>query len=304
MNLAACIGGSGKDRLAPIALTLAALFWSGNFVAGRAIRDDIDPITLNTVRWSLALVLFLPFAWRSCLNNAAEMFRHWRYLIALGATGIAAFHTTVYLALTQTTAVNALLILALAPVAILSGSALLGGAVPTRTQWAGCVLSLLGAVILVTRGDFEILRELSSRRGDLWMLAAIIVWAAYSLLLKRRPPALPPNVVLAGSMATGVAIMAPVFLAYLPMAHATVSGGLIGAVSYIVLFPSVVAFWLWSYGVGQIGPERAGPFLNLMPVFGSFFAMVILGEQIESVQVVGGVVILLGIMIMRRESRR
>lgn len=304
MSIADDTTASRQDWLAPVALTLAALFWSGNFIAGRALRDDIDPVTLNTLRWTLALVLFLPFAGRSCLNHAAVIRRHWRYVLALGATGIAVFHTTVYLALTQTTATNALLVLALAPVAILAASALMGASVPTAKQWAGSALSLMGAAILITRADVDVLRDLAFNRGDLWMLLAVAVWAAYSLLLKRRPPELPPTVTLAGSMAVGVALMLPVFLASLPAAHIAVSTGFLGAMAYIVIFPSVLAFWLWGYGVGRMGPERAGQFVHLMPVFGPVLAMMILGEQIAGAQALGAMVVLSGIAAVVWGTRR
>lgn len=300
MSISGDTTASRQDWIAPVALTLAALFWSGNFIAGRALRDDIDPVTLNTLRWTLALALFLPFVGRSCLNHTAAIRRHWRYLLALGATGIAAFHTTVYLALAQTTATNALLMLALAPVAILAASALIGATIPTRMHWLGSLVSLTGAAIVITRADVDVLRNLAFNRGDLWMLVAVAVWAAYSLLLKRRPPELPPTVALAGSMATGVALMLPVFLAVLPMAHLAVNTGLVGAMAYIVVFPSVLAFWLWGYGVGRLGPERAGQFVHLMPVFGPLLAMAILGEQVVLPQLAGAVVIFAGIALVIR----
>lgn len=304
MSIAGETIASRQDWTAPVALALAALFWSGNFIAGRALRDDIDPVTLNTLRWTLALALFLPFAGRSCLNHAVAIRRHWRWLLALGATGIAAFHTTVYLALTQTSATNALLMLALAPVAILAASAMIGASVPTRLQWAGSVVSLAGAVILITRADTEVLRDLAFNRGDLWMLVAVAVWAAYSLLLKRRPPDLPPTVALAASMAAGVALMLPLFIAFLPSAHLAVSAGFMGAMAYIVVFPSVLAFWLWGYGVGRMGPERAGQFVHLMPVFGPVLAMAILGERIASAQAAGALVVLSGIAMVAWARRR
>jgi drug/metabolite transporter (DMT)-like permease len=286
---------SARDWTAPAALSLAALFWSGNFIAGRALRDDIDPVTLNTLRWVLASALFLPFAGPACLRHTAAIRRHWRWLLALGATGIAGFHTTVYVALTQTTATNALLVLALAPAGIVIGSALIGTSRPSVVQWAGSAVSLAGAAVLVTRADPEVLRELTINRGDLWMLAAVVIWAAYTLLLKRRPVDLPPTVTLAASMVIGAALMLPVALLTLPSAHLVISPGVLGAMAYIVVFPSVLAFWLWGYGVGRMGPERAGQFVHLMPVFGPVLAMAILGERIVAAQAVGALIVFTGI---------
>lgn len=293
-----------QDRLAPVALSLATLFWSGNFIAGRALRDDIDPVTLNTLRWGLACVLFLPFVGAACLRHGAAIRQQWRWLLALGATGIAGFHTVVYLALTRTTATNALLVLALAPAAILIGSALIRASRPGRLQWAGSVLSLAGAAILVTRADAEVLRALAFNAGDLWMLAAVGIWAAYSLLLKRRPADLPPTVALAASMVIGVALMLPLWLPTLPEVRLAVSPGVLAALAYIVVFPSVIAFWLWGFGVARLGPERAGQFVHLMPVFGPLLAMAILGERIVAAQVAGALVIFAGIALVMRQAHR
>lgn len=286
---------STRDWAAPAALSLAALFWSGNFIAGRALRDDIDPVTLNTLRWVLACVLFLPFAGQACLRHAAAIRHHWRWLLALGVTGIAGFHTTVYVALTQTTATNALLVLALAPALIVIGSALIGASRPSAAQWAGSAVSLAGAAVLITRADPEVLRTLTINRGDLWMLAAVVIWAAYTLMLKRRPADLPPTVTLAASMVIGATLMLPVTILTLPSAHLVASPGVLGAMAYIIVFPSVLAFWLWGYGVSRLGPESAGQFVHLMPVFGPVLAMAILGERIVAAQGVGAFIVFTGI---------
>ncbi len=289
---------ASSDWAAPAALSLAALFWAGNFIAGRALRDDIDPVTLNTLRWGLALALFLPFTAPSCLRHEAAIRQHWRWLFALGATGIAGFHTTVYIALTQTTATNALLVLASAPVAILIASSLIGASRPGWIQWTGSAVSLAGAAILITRADAGVLRGLAFNAGDLWMLAAVMIWAAYSLLLKRRPMALPPTVTLAASMMIGVVLMLPVLALNWPAAQLVTSPGIVLSLGYIVVFPSVIAFWLWGFGVGRMGPERAGQFIHLMPIFGPVLAMAILGERIAVTQAIGAVIVFAGVAVV------
>lgn len=289
---------------APLALTLAALFWSGNFIAGRALRDDIDPVTLNTLRWTLAAALFLPLIAPACRLHARAICRHWRYLLALGATGIAGFHTMVYVALTHTTATNALLVLALAPAVIVLGAALIGGSRPAPLQWAGSALSLLGAGVLVTRADIDVLRALAFNPGDLWMLAAVVIWAAYSLLLQRRPQELPPTVALAASMGFGVALMIPAAAISLPALHLSPGAGFAWALAYIVVFPSALAFWLWGHGVARLGPARAGQFIHLMPVFGAVLAMAILGERIVAAQLAGAAIVFAGIAAVLVGARR
>ena len=291
--------------LAHVALALAALFWSGNFVAGRALREAVDPVTLNTLRWGLALVLFLPFALPVCLRNADQIRRHWRLLLGLGATGVAGFQTIVYAALAQTTATNALLVLAFIPVTILIGSALMGDTRPGRLQWAGSGLSLVGVGVLITRADIEVIRNLSFNPGDLWILVAVVLWSVYSLLLRRRPPELSQQVTLAVSMVVGFVILLPVWVVTAPSARLELSLEVGAIIGYLVLFPSLLSFWLWSQGVARVGPEKAGQFIHLMPIFGSALAVVILGERIGMPQVLGALIVFAGIAaVVRGQARR
>lgn len=296
--------GASLGRRAYLALGLAVFFWSGNFVAGRALRGEIDPVMLNTLRWTICLLLFLPFVLRPLREKKGVVLREWRLVAGLGITGVATFHTLVYIALRDTTAINALLILALAPAAILTGAALTGIGRPRPLQWLGSLVSLGGAGFIVTRGDPAILAELEVNRGDLWMLAAVMFWAAYSLLLKRRPSDLPQDVTLAASVVAALLVLVPaaaLSTASLPFHLAPPAWA---AVLYIAIFASLVAFLLWSFGVSEIGPERAGQFIHLMPVFGAGLAMLILGESVRPVQAVGAAFVFAGILLVNKGAAR
>jgi drug/metabolite transporter (DMT)-like permease len=288
-------------RSPSLSLAAAALFWSGNFVAGRALRGSVDPLTLNMLRWSLALALFAPLIVRDAARYRSVLMQNWRLIAGLGATGIAAFHTMVYLALRDTPAINALLTLSLAPAVILLGSAITGGSRPTRWQWIGVLVSLGGVGILLTRGDMAVAAALEFNRGDVWMLAAVVVWAIYSLLLRKRPKELPQDLALAASMFVGVALVAPVLLMQAP-AQSLQTLSPVGwlAVGYIGLFSSLIAFACWSHGVAELGPERAGQYVHLMPVFGAALSAMFLGEALTSIQLTGSAVVLLGIILVNR----
>ncbi len=296
-------GTAVRERLSALALSMAALFWSGNYVAGRYLRDHLDALTLNAARWTLALVLILPFVWPELRASMPALRRHWRLVLGLGATGIASFHTLSYSALQSTTAVNALLILSLTPTAILIAGVLSGRERPTARQIVGVLISTAGAVVLVTRGDPAVLLQRSFNIGDLWMLAAVAVWAVYSLLLRARPAALSQSVTLTASIGAGLALLAPFWLltASTPLAAlATTSTAL--AIIYIAVFASAIAFPLWSYGVTHLGATRSGQFIHLMPVFGAVLAFGVLGETLKAPQIVGGALAIMGVIWVERRT--
>ncbi|HXD44341.1 MAG TPA: DMT family transporter [Pseudolabrys sp.] len=290
--------GISNRVLAPLhspqlALMLAALFWSGNFIAGRMLRGQVDPVTLNLLRWLGALLIFLPFVWRGLRAHHRALWREWRLILALGATGIAAFQTLNYVALQTTSATHALLVLALAPIAILIGGTISGMDHPNRRQMIGMGISVIGAGVVITRGDLAILYIGGLNRGDLIMLFNVLIWTVYSLLLRRRPTDLPQDVTLAGSMLAGVLLLLP-FADSTALAALSAPGILLG-IGYMALFASVLAFLFWSFGVSRLGPTRSGQFINLMPVFGAGLALLLLGEIPGRAEIVGAGMVLAGI---------
>ena len=299
---------SGKAHAAfrspALALALAALFWSGNFVAGRALRGHVDPVTLNFLRWLIALALIAPFVWRSTAASLPVLRREWRLILALGATGIASFHTLVYLALQSTTATSALLMLALAPIVTLIASAAAGMEHPTNRQIGGALISIVGAGVLITRGNLPGVLTQRFNAGDLWMLLAVVIWTAYSLLLRRRPTDLPSPVALAASIAAALAMMVPVLILSTPIPVAALASvPVLLSIAYVAMFASAIAFLFWTYGVSRLGPTRAGQFVNLMPIFGAALAFCVLGEVPTLAQVGGAALVLSGIAFVEGRAR-
>jgi drug/metabolite transporter (DMT)-like permease len=273
-----------------LALTLATFFWAGSFVVGRALRDDIDPVTITLWRWLLSLLIFAPFVWRDCLQRFAVLRREWRLLLGLGATGIALFHPLVYVALQHTSATNALLTFSLTPVVILLWSSLASGRRPVPRELAGVLASMAGAAVLITRGDLASLVSGGAHVGD--------------LLLRRRPADLPQTVTLVSSIVMAL----PMLLAATLMAGAGAtfawSGPVLAGVGYIAVFGSVIGFLFWSHGVAELGASRAGQFVHLMPVFGAALSFVFLGEPLSGAQIVGAVLVLSGIVLIEAGGRR
>jgi drug/metabolite transporter (DMT)-like permease len=287
-----------------LALALAALFWSGNFVAGRALRGQLDPVTLNFLRWLIAFALLAPFVWRATAASMKAVRREWRLILALGATGIASFHTLVYIALQSTTATSALLILSLAPILTLLSSAAMGMERPTNRQIGGALISILGAGILITRGNPSGILSQGLNVGDLWMLLAVVIWTAYSLLLRRRPADLPSPVALVASIAAALTMMVPVvYLGARTPVAALGSFPVLLSIAYIAVFASAIAFLFWTYGVSRLGPTRAGQFVNLMPIFGAGLAFSVLGEVPTPAQAAGAALVLSGIALVESFAR-
>jgi drug/metabolite transporter (DMT)-like permease len=284
------------------ALTLTALLWSTNFIIGRAVRDDVSPATLNFLRWAIALLILVPITLRDLHAHRATLMRHWKLIALLGFTGIAAFQTLGYLALTKTTALNTILLLALAPLAIVALSWLALGERITRVQALGLGISLVGAAVLTSHGDPATLAEMRFNAGDLWMLLAVVLWAVYSVLLRRRPAEVPPLALHTMSVAAGTLWMLPAF--GWQAAHGSALPSSMAAwmaVGFIAVFSSALAHALWVRGVATIGPNRAGVFIHLIPVFGAVLAVTFLGEELAAYHAAGAALALCGIVLTSRK---
>jgi drug/metabolite transporter (DMT)-like permease len=284
------------------ALTLTALLWSTNFIIGRAVRDDVSPTALNFLRWAIALLILVPITLRDLQAHRATLMRHWKLIALLGFTGIAAFQTLGYVALTTTTALNTILLLALAPLAIVAVSWLALGERVTRVQALGLGISLVGAAVLILHGDPATLAEMRFNAGDLWMLLAVVLWAVYSVLLRRRPAEVPPLALHTMSVAAGTLWMLPAF-GWQAMHGSALPSSLAVwmAVGFIAVFSSALAHGLWVRGVAKIGPNRAGVFIHLIPVFGAVLAITFLGEELAAYHAAGAALALCGIVLTSRK---
>jgi drug/metabolite transporter (DMT)-like permease len=290
-------------RSPALASTLAALFWAGSFVVGRALRDDLDPVVLTFFRWLISLLVFAPFAWREVASHIQIVIREWRLIVGLAVTGITLFHPLVYIALQHTTATNALLTFSLSPVVILLGISLAGRKRPTMRELTGVPLSLAGAAILITRGDVTVVTTMGANPGDVWMLGAVVVWAGYSMLLRRRPTDLPQTVTLVSSIAVALPMLLPFTLLAASGNPLHLSATVLLGTLYVAVFGSVIGFLLWSHGVAELGPARAGQFVHLMPVFGAALSFVFLGEPVSFAQALGAGLVLSGIVLIETVKR-
>jgi drug/metabolite transporter (DMT)-like permease len=285
--------------LAPqVGLVAATLFWSGNFIVGRAIRGEIEPLALNFWRWAIAALVLAPFVRRGFAQQWPLFRRHWFYVTVLGLTGLAIPHTCSYYAVQTTTPVNALLILILMPVFVALGAWRFLGQRIGALQWAGIALALVGAGSILVRWDLGVLMDLRFNRGDLWMLPAVVCSSTHTLLLKKTPPGVEQGPLLLASMLAALVAMAPL-VALTGVEHLAAIASLWPAALYIGICASAAAFFLWNRGVVRIGPGRAAPLMYMMPVYASFLATVFLGEAVQPYQLAGGALVIAGLWLSR-----
>ncbi|MDH3472795.1 MAG: DMT family transporter [Rhodospirillales bacterium] len=282
-------------------LAFAPLCWAGNMIVGRAVRGEIPPLSINWWRWSLAALVLLAFTAPELARQRQLLLKHWKLVLLLALTGVTGFHSAVYIGLTMTTAVNSALIVGMGPVLIVPLARVILGERVTPLQGLGVAVSTLGAVIVILRGEVAILLELSFNGGDLWLLFASTLWASYSVLLKRKPPALEVMALTTAVVLTGALLTTPLYLwemsqgRFVPLTAESVA-----AIGYVSLFAGVLAYIAWNRGVGMVGPNKAGLFLHLLPVYGALLAALILGEQLRAYHFAGFGLILSGLVLTTR----
>jgi drug/metabolite transporter (DMT)-like permease len=279
-------------------LTLAPLFWAGNFVFGKPLLEALPPFGINLIRWVLACIVLVPLTLALEGHFPRPARRQWLTLVAMALTGVVLFNALVYLSLVHTTSTNAALINGATPILTMVIAAVVGLDRLTGRRVAGAFVSLVGVGWIVSRGSLEALAGLSFNRGDLIMLVAALLWAIYTILLNRTRGAL--------SLLATLTIVA--LLALLPLG---VIGGYelitqpIGPITplvvvglvYVSVLASVAAFMAWSVGIKGIGAARGSIFLNLIPVFTAVIAVLTLGERIGLVQLIGGVLVIGGVTL-------
>ena len=279
-------------------LVLTVLFWGGNWVTGRAIRHSYSPIEIAFWRWLMALGMFLPFAWPHMRAQAWVLFKEWKLLVTFGILGSALFHTLVYTALAGTTAINATLVNSCMPVVIVAMSWVIFGERIGMRQALGILISLCGVVAIVSQGSLEVLLSVRFNPGDLWAIASVPVWALYSVLLRIRPPHVHPTAFLGSIMLVGVVALIPAYLWDSGIQIEPVpSWEALAGIVYMAVFASVLAYVFWNHAVAQVGANKAGQFIHLLPVFGTLLAMIFLGEMLQGYHLLGIVLIVSGIVL-------
>ena len=286
-------------------LTLTSLFWSLNWVIGRAVVGQISPVALAYWRWVLAVLFMLPFAIPQIRRSWRVIWRHRAVIVLLGVIGTGFHNMISYFGLNYTTATNGVLLNSSIPVMIIVLGALFFGRSIAPRQIAGVLISLAGVFAILSKGHPETLAAFRFNIGDLIVLASMLLWALYTLALQWRPAGIPPIAFLCVCGIVGVAAMTPVYAWDLATGAAIKwSPEVIGALCYLGLFPSFIGYIFWNKGVAQVGPNVSGLFVHLMPLFGSLLAWLFLDERLYWFHLAGMVLILAGIFLSTRSSKQ
>jgi len=283
-------------------LSLTALFWSGNAVVGRAVTADIPPVALSFWRWMIAACVVLVVARARIRDDIPTLRRHWPLMAVLAFLGVSSFNTLLYWGLRSTTAINGVLMQSAMPLLILAFAFLLYGDRPRLRQIGGMIVAIAGVVVIVTRGSFVDLLALSLNAGDLLILLAVVLYALYSALLRRRPR-LHPLTFLGVTFAFGALMLLPLWLCELAAgARISAPGPAALAIGYTAIFPSIIAYLCFNRGVELIGPAKAGQVVYLMPAMGSLLAVLFLGESFQLFHAAGMALIAVGILMAQSAS--
>jgi drug/metabolite transporter (DMT)-like permease len=289
-------------------LGVVMLFWAGNSIVGRAVRDDIPPFTLAFVRWTCASLVLLPFAARSVYRDRKAILANWKMIIVLGVLGVGTFNTMVYLGLRFTTATNALLMQASIPPMVIALDFLIFRVRARSLQALGVGLSILGIAAVVFKGDPSAALRFHFSFGDALVLIACFAWALYTVFLKLRPKVAPESFV-AVTFWIGVVCTAPLAgWEWHAGEQIHWSLGVLGAFAYVSLFPSLISYFIYNWATHEVGPASAGQAITLMPLFGALLSAALLGEVLYPYHWFGMALILAGIVLsafaLNRKARR
>ncbi len=293
-----------KNNLAYFILILTTIFWSGNFIVGKAASTyDIPPFSLNFYRWFFAGLILFPFTIKELIAKKEYILENIGFFTILGITSITIFNSIVYYSLYYTQVISGILMISTIPVWIIFISSILNIEKTNIFQIIGVIFSLTGVIFIITKADLEIIKNLDFNKGDLSMVVAMFSWAVYSALLKRKKYEISQVTLLQVVIITGLIFLTPIYFIEMYMGNVIVLGiPFVLTLTYVVFFPGLASFFFWIKGISIIGANRAGVFLHLMPIFGAIMAMLIFNERFMFYHIFGAIFIIAGITLSNKKK--
>ena len=286
-------------------LLVPPVLWAGNAITGRLVHELISPLTLNFFRWGLAFLLLLPIAYKVLQRNSALLSK-WKRFAVLGFLGVGCYNSFQYLALQTSSPINVTLVASSTPVFMLAIGAVFFNQTIRWQQVIGAVLSIAGVLLVLGRGDWNTLANVQLVIGDIYVLIATACWGFYSWLLTRPddPSEIRGNwayflmaqmvfgLSWSGLFTTGEWLAGDAYVHW--------SWPLAAALAYVALCPSLLAYRCWGLGVQQAGPNIAGFFANLTPLFAAVMSALVLGDLPQTFHAAAFALIVGGIVVSSR----
>ena len=292
-----------NNKLAYFILILTTVFWSGNFIIGKAASIyQIPPFSLNFYRWFFAGLILLPFTYREIVERKKYIFNNIGFFIILGVSSITIFNSIVYYSLYYTQVISGILMISTIPVWIIFISSILKIEKTNIFQIIGVILSLTGVIFIITKADLNLIKNLDFNKGDLSMVVAMFSWAIYSALLKSRKYKISQFSLLEVVIICGLIFLIPIYFIEMSLGNQiTLDKPFLLILAYVVIFPGLAAFFFWIKGISIIGANRAGIFLHLMPIIGAIMAMIIFNEKFMFYHILGAIFIIIGITLSNKK---
>ena len=292
-----------KSNSAYIFLFLATLFWAGNFVVGKfASYYEIPPFSLNFYRWFFAWLILAPFTIQEIIKKKNYIIKNYKYYVILGITSVTIFNSIVYYSLNFTQVISGVLMISTIPVMIMFISSILKIEKTNIFQILGVACSFLGVILIVTKANFQILINLDFNKGDITMVLAMLSWATYSALLKKKKHELSQLTLLEVIISFGLLFLIPIYFIEYQMGNTIIlDKNFIMVLFYVVLFPGLASFIFWIKGISLIGANRSGVFLHMMPILSAIMAIIIFDEKFMLYHMLGAIFILIGILLSNRK---
>ena len=292
-----------KNNLAYGLLVLTTIFWSGNFIVGKAASFyQIPPFSLNFYRWFFAGLIILPFTYKEIISKKKYVMKNIGLFIILGITSITIFNSIVYYSLYYSQVITGVLMISTIPVWIILISFFLKIEKTNSYQIIGVALSLLGVISIVTKIDLELIKNLNFNKGDISMVIAMLAWAIFSSLLKKKKYEISQISLLQVVIICGLMFLLPIYLLELYLGNTIkLNKPFYLTLTYVVFFPGILSFLFWIKGISIIGANRSGIFLHLMPIIGTILAMIIFKEQFMYYHLIGAICIIAGILLSNKK---
>jgi len=280
-----------------VLIAFAVIFWSGNFVLGRFVSIEIEPMQLALFRWSLVLFLLLPYIFMHQKVIFTAIKNNFIILLVLSFLGVTGFNTILYFGLKETTATNSLLINSSIPIMIIVLNTLFTKETITFKQIVGVFLSTLGVIFLVIKGEVSNIVNFEFNKGDFWVILSSLTWASYCILVKYKPSKLKAFEFISIITLLGWFMLVIIYFVMGNSLSFDFSSKVYSSVLYMAIFPSLLSYYLWNRGIMEIGANRTGQLTHLMPISGSMLAYTFLGESLERYHIYGIIFIAVGIYI-------